>query len=158
MPLWIVFLIVFGTSAVVLGALIPLRRRQLRARDGGSSWTAWCRVAATLTWRDRVRVVWANLTGRAVSEPRLAEFAVQRGTSMHEQIEKVGHRTRWIFRMVSVLPLAAAVLSFLEHHWLHGGFQVLMGVYFLFLSELRRSDGRRALRSAEANRELAEHG
>lgn len=158
MQAWLAVVIGLVAAAAIIGLMVVLRRKMWRSERVETGWEQWRSVAATLTRRDRAGVWWANFTGRAVADPSLAGFAVQRGRAMHGLVEKSSRRAPWVFRAAGASWAVAAVFAVLDHQWWRADLGMLLAAILLFLPSAQRAEGRRALRSAEANRRPAERG
>jgi hypothetical protein len=136
-----------GPAVVGLVLYRPLTRK-VRIWTG---WADWCRIAATLSWADRWRLYWANATGRAVSERRLAPLAVQRAEAAQAMRQAGGATSRRWLGLAGVF-LAMAALEVLTRDWIFAGMFALVGLTFAYYGVTVGA----AKRSAEANRHLAE--
>ncbi len=148
--------VLFGVAlaAVVAALVIPVRRRMWKQVHTRSGWADWRRTAATLSWHDRARIGWANFTGRAVSDRRLAPLAVRRGENFHMLVGNVPRPVRRVQQACGAILVVAGTGVLFVGTWTSGALSLLLGAVFLMLPFLERSEGERALRSAAANREL----
>jgi Flp pilus assembly protein TadB len=137
---------------LLLGRWLWRRQRQ------ESGWQDWTKRAKALSWRDRRRLYWATLTGRAVTDPALAALAARRSTAAADLVEGVNRRMKWYWVAGGLLFVAVGVLNMIDHSWFWGGYNIVVGVFIAFMYRWNRWDLRRTRRGAEANRRIAERG
>ena len=144
-------------TLIIFALIMLMSRRVWRRQRAESGVTDWARTAKTLRWLDRWRLGWATTTGQAVSDPRLAAHAARRGVATQEMIGRVAPRMKWVWIALGLIWLALGVQKLFLEGW---SFWVILdlgiGMTFAFMPQLVAWDARRARRSAEANRRLAE--
>jgi len=139
-----------GAIVVLLAVLHRTLTRKFRVWTG---WADWCRTAATLSWLDRWQLHWANATGRAVSDRRLAPLAVQRGEAAAAMRRVGGPKSRRYWFGFAGLLLVLTASNIVLGEWISAGVTTLLSLYFAYFGVTEGA----AKRSAEANRLLAEH-
>jgi hypothetical protein len=149
---WLVYLAVLA----VLALGMTLGRRLWRRQREQSGLSEWARTASTLRRRDRWRLAWSTSTGRAVSDPQLAASAAQRAMATQEMLVRVIPRMKWIWIAIGLYWLVVGGLRLFEQRWLWGSINLGLAAAFGFMPQLVAWDARRAGRSAEVNRRLAE--
>jgi hypothetical protein len=150
---WAIYLVVM---AVVIAIVIPVNRRNWRRKRTESGLNDWVATASTLSWRDRWRLAWSTTTGRAVSDPSLAALAARRATVAQDMLGRVRPRLKWIWIGLGLLWLAEGVFNLLDQQWFLGTLFLILAAGAAFMPQLAHWDARRAGRSAEANRRLAD--
>ena len=152
---WLPELFMAGCFVLVLAVVIPLNRRFTRDRRLASGWTQWCRTAAGVPRRDRARLYWANATGRAVADPRLAELAAQRGVAVQGLLRgPVTRASRLGMAGIAAYFAGSGVSRVMPAFPLVGAAQVLAGLALGYVAATMGRGGA----SAAANRRLVEHG
>lgn len=152
---WMGWVLILGVPLAVIGLGVPLGRWFYRRARRESGWNQWRQTAATLPWRDRWRLLWATSSGRAVSDPRLAELAAQRAEAAHGLLSKAARRQTWLLRFVGLAQLVVAISALSDGNSM-GWFYLLTGLAFLLVMPVAlRFDRRRVARSAVANRRPA---
>ncbi|MFC4949859.1 hypothetical protein [Pseudonocardia sp. GCM10023141] len=142
-----------GLAAVAIGRLFG--RRLWRRQRVESGWEDWRRSAAALPLRDRIALYWANSTGRALTDPRLAALAVQRGESGRAIMDASRRRMVWTFAALAVFWAAFAVVGAFELNILQTATYAVLAVASAATPVLLKVDRRWLQRSIDANRDRA---
>jgi hypothetical protein len=160
MPTWAIWLIAVGVWLLLTLGAIQLRRRIWRTERNASGWEDWRRASTSLPWRDRLLVAWSTLSGRAVSDRRLADAAAHRaeaGLALQRMADSRQARwCRWMRPPCVVLGLGLGAWCLFEQLWVSAAILLGNGLFWIFLPRLNRWERRRIERSAQANRSLGD--
>jgi len=149
---WLAWSFGLVVLVVILAVAIPLERWLTRRRRVESGWVDWCRTARELPWADRFRLYWATAMGRAVTQPRLVDLALQRASALVKLQRGAPTQRRKFTIGLGCCYLLLTALYIFDGNWGFGVMFVWFGVLFIYVGITAGGPAR----SEAANRRLAE--